>query len=818
LFPSGVNLTADSTTFNVDATGDKVGIGTTSPSQKLHVIGNATIVDSVSIYGGNYNYANIASFPVSLSVGNGTRNFSIYANSSLIGIFSDVKDSFPGSNPAPTAVGGRIMNSTGGQVVSGSLARYDNTRGWTGVWARYENYTTESEAFLATKSYAGYFKGNVSVTNSTSNAGLCLNGDCRTTWPSFGSMSSWNIAGDSGSDAVTDGQTATVAGGTDGIDTSESGRTVTVTFDATELPADDIAESAIKFSTVCSGDNKLLTSGTDLTCSSETDPQVNTVTANYACYGTGSAVTCANSNFYWDNTNSLLGIGISAPTTTLSVRGNAANSSMINVTNVQDTPIAIALSSTAQQWQIGQNKVFGTGAFDDFYINDLTAGATRLYITTAGLTGIGTTSPKNQLDVEGAAAIGATYSGTNTAPANGLLVEGNVGIGTSSPAAKLHVQAGTIIGNSSGSGAIPSNTGVFGSGSSYGVVGNASGVVYSSVSGVGVFGAGSQAGVYGSSATYPGMFLGDGGAYVFIGDSGLCIENDLSPSCPAGDGYLIVYNGSACIGDEGCTLPTGEGHLRVNNNVTIGSTEGSSNLDLYGGAWDLANTNGDLKIGSSTYRLKIGTAISGAGAGIMRIRSHGGKAQIIIGSNTTDTLAIGSGTNTNYVGIGTITPDVALDVNGDIEGNLVTLSAGTGPVCYTTGGASGGVYKLTRNTAACTTSSIRFKDNVTDFYAGLPELMKLRPVKYRYKPTNLMDIGFIAEEVENVSTDLVSYGMDGLVESVKYDKLTTVIVNAMKEQQAEISRLKEQDTKREQELLQLREEIADLKLSVSGTK
>lgn len=63
--------------------------------------------------------------------------------------------------------------------------------------------------------------------------------------------------------------------------------------------------------------------------------------------------------------------------------------------------------------------------------------------------GIGTTTPKNRLDVEGSLAVGATYSGTYTAPPDGAIIEGNVGIGTTTTSGKLHVN-GTVFINSLG--------------------------------------------------------------------------------------------------------------------------------------------------------------------------------------------------------------------------------------------------------------------------------------------------------------------------------------------------------------------------------
>ena len=58
--------------------------------------------------------------------------------------------------------------------------------------------------------------------------------------------------------------------------------------------------------------------------------------------------------------------------------------------------------------------------------------STGLVMDTSGNIGIGTSTPQNRLDVEGGAVFGASYSGNNTAPTNGVLVEGGIGVGTTS--------------------------------------------------------------------------------------------------------------------------------------------------------------------------------------------------------------------------------------------------------------------------------------------------------------------------------------------------------------------------------------------------
>jgi hypothetical protein len=64
------------------------------------------------------------------------------------------------------------------------------------------------------------------------------------------------------------------------------------------------------------------------------------------------------------------------------------------------------------------------------------------WINAQGL-GIGTATPVSKLDVNGNLTVGSTYAGTNAAPANGALIQGNVGIGITAPNGRLHVYEAT---------------------------------------------------------------------------------------------------------------------------------------------------------------------------------------------------------------------------------------------------------------------------------------------------------------------------------------------------------------------------------------
>lgn len=109
---------------------------------------------------------------------------------------------------------------------------------------------------------------------------------------------------------------------------------------------------------------------------------------------------------------------------------------------------------------------------------------------------------------------------------------------------------------------------------------------------------------------------------------------------------------------------------------------------------------------------------------------------------------------------------------------------------------SGGVItgNLTVNgalyaTSLTETSSIKFKENVQPLVDPMVKISALQGVSYTWKETGVADIGFIAEEVDKIIPEIVSKNDAGEVSGMNYGKLTALLVEAIKIQQAQIAEL-----------------------------
>ena len=119
------------------------------------------------------------------------------------------------------------------------------------------------------------------------------------------------------------------------------------------------------------------------------------------------------------------------------------------------------------------------------------------------------------------------------------------------------------------------------------------------------------------------------------------------------------------------------------------------------------------------------------------------------------------------------------------------------------------------------TSSRRFKEQIRDMGDSSNALMMLRPVTFLYKPEynkgqRTLQYGLIAEEVADVYPDLVAYDPDGKPYTVKYQYLTTMLLNEVQKQYRRAEAEAEVIKSQEQRIGELEQRLSRLEKLVTN--
>lgn len=211
--------------------------------------------------------------------------------------------------------------------------------------------------------------------------------------------------------------------------------------------------------------------------------------------------------------------------------------------------------------------------------------------------------------------------------------------------------------------------------------------------------------------------------------------------------------------------PTSSLDIAANGNVGVATSSPDMQLEVFGDVGLPANA-GTTPTGIARFSQAGGVGVVDFGFGGV----GSGWIQATSSANLATNFPLLLNPNGGNVGIGTTAPTDLLSVNG-------TASK--------PGGGTWAVF-----------SDARLKNVRGTYNSGLKAVMRLQPLRYEYKPDNAMGIksegehiGFAAQAVQQVIPEAVTTNSNGFL-MVNNDPIIWTMLNAIKEQQKEITELK----------------------------
>jgi len=236
-----------------------------------------------------------------------------------------------------------------------------------------------------------------------------------------------------------------------------------------------------------------------------------------------------------------------------------------------------------------------------------------------------------------------------------------------------------------------------------------------------------------------------------------------SPSIITGQGakgYLTKFTTRTSVGNSKL-FQSPEGNIGVGTNIPSGRLDVQSNFS--GGGPTVVMENVD-PTGDDALDFHSGGAFVG---NLGMITTEQPTRFFILHNSDIPSMPLTLAENGGNVGIGTSNPS-----------NILTIKQGAGDAI-----ADGWI----------TYSSKRWKTEIQPLEGALDKVERLRGVSFQWTSNGKHDIGLIAEEVATVVPEVVAFNTNGNdAKGIDYSRLTTLLIEAVKEQQAEITDLRSQ--------------------------
>jgi hypothetical protein len=275
---------------------------------------------------------------------------------------------------------------------------------------------------------------------------------------------------------------------------------------------------------------------------------------------------------------------------------------------------------------------------------------------------------------------------------------------------------------------------------------------------------------------------------------------------------LTTGSNNAAQGNSALFTNNGNGNVAVGNAALRFNTDGFQNTAVGGNALN-SNVHGprNAALGYSALRSNTGTDNTAVGWQAL-VSNLGGEVNTAVGVNAlassetanantalgwqalfqaigSDNIALGAGAGSNLTD-GNNNIEIGNDGNaGDSATIRIGVNSGTG---LQTATYIAGIYG--RNVSAATdtpviidssgklgtmTSSQRFKKDIKPMDQASDAILRLKPVTFHYKsdPSGFPRFGLVAEDVAEVSPDLIVRDADGQILTVRYEAVNAMLLN-----------------------------------------